>query len=308
MRIRASILLSTIAALALPLSAFPQSFEGIVKQRTIEVGEYGLSELLYDDEGEEPDFETEVEWLRYSANKLFSLPTDRLLSSGEGADWQEITLYVKGSKVRYDQAGEDGGGYMIMDAESQTTWMVIPSERSFIKWTAEEAQAAAEDAAREAEEMMVRMGLDPEELRAQAEAMGETDEEDGGVGGAPTVRSLGRTEDINGFRASAYEAASGEEIALGWCAEDASGLLGTMEMLAKQAGMNEEEDVPGSGPDTQELVCRDKLPVKVQVYSPSRMNAYVMEEIVSIQATSVSDARFQIPDGYTEKKLSDMWK
>jgi len=34
----------------------------------------------------------------------------------------------------------------------------------------------------------------------------------------------------------------------------------------------------------------------------------VIEEIVSIQATSVSDVRFQIPDEYTEKKLSGMWR
>lgn len=306
MRNPAALLLFTIATLTLPLPASPQSFEGLVKQRTIEVDEQGLYELLYSQAMDEPEFDTELAWLRYAADKLFSIPPEQLQGGVEGVNSYESTLYVKGDKVRYDHGSGGGQGFILMDAGSRTTWIVNPADRSYITVNADEAEAAAEEAAKTAEEMMAKMGLDPEELREQAEAMGEMEEE-GGETGTPTVRPLGKTEEINGFRASGFEAVLGDEIAIGWCAEDASGILKTMEMLAKQAGMEEDEELE-SGSDMQELVCRGKLPVKVQVFSPSRMNSYVMEEIVAVEATSVSDERFSLPDGYTERKLSDMWR
>ncbi len=305
-------------AVALPASTSAQSFEGTVTQRTIEVDEQALFDLFLS-EADEPDFETEEDWIRYTARSLFEAPTGEL-QNADGVEVQEITLWVKGSKVRFDQGGMGADTYTIIDAKSRTTWMVIPSQRSYIEISAEDVESATGDAERMAEEMMKKMGIDPEDLEQyedeeyyDEEYEDEEYEEEGMFTGfSPEVRPLGNTEDVNGFAASAQEAVAGYEIAVGWCAEDAHGLMGTMESLAELSGFDEEDEDeygPDEGPSAQELLCEGKLPVRVQSFSAGGWDqSYTVEEIVAVERISVSDDRFEIPPGFTERKFSDLWR
>ena len=304
----------TVVALAPPCISSAQSFEGTMTQRTIEVGEQALFDLFLA-EGDEPEFEDEGDWIRYTAKRLFDSPLDQL-ENADGVDIQKVTMWVKGSKIRYglSQMGEDT--YVIVDAASQTTWMVSPSLRSFVKFTTADVESAAEDAAKLAEDMMAKMGIDPDELEQYEEEVGEEEyeeeyEEEGFFTGfEPGVRALERTEEVNGFTAAAHEAVTGYEIAVGWCADDGLGLLGTMEALATLAGFDEEdEDEWDTGPSALDLLCEGKVPVRIQLFSAGAWGqTYTVEEIVAIEQTPVSDDRFQVPSDYTEKKLSDMWR
>ena len=303
-------------AMALPSWTSAQSFEGTVTQRTIEVDEQALFDLFLS-EADEPDFETEEDWIRYTARRLFESPLGELHKT-DGVQVQEFTLWVKGSKARFDQGGMGEDTYTIIDAKSRTTWMVIPSQRSYIEISAEDVESATGDAERMAEEMMKKMGIDPEDLEQYDEEYDEEyDDEDyqeEGVftGFKPEVRPLGSTKDVNGFFVTGQEAVAGFEIAVGWCAEDGQGLVGTMESLAALSGFDEEEEDefgPDEGPSAQDLLCEGKLPVRVQIFSAAGWGqTYTVDEILAIEKTSVPDDRFLIPAGFAEKKLSDFWR
>jgi hypothetical protein len=299
----------TLVALAPPCVLSAQSFEGTITQRTIEVDEQALFDLFLA-EGDDQEFEKEDDWIRHTAQRLFDFPLDQL-NNADGVDVQDVTMWIKGSKIRYgmSEMGEDT--YMIVDAASKTTWMVTPSQRSYVKFTAEGMESAAEDAAKLAEDMMAKMGIDPEDIEQNEEEYADEEYEEEGVftGFEPGVRALERTEDVNGIKATAHEAVAGYEIAVGWCADDGFGLMGTMEALVELAGFNEEdEDEYDTGPSAGELLCEGKIPVRTQLFSAGSWGqTYTVDEIVAIEQTPVSDDRFEIPSDYTEKKLSDIW-
>lgn len=297
--------------LAWPLGAAGQSFEGVLKERVMEFDEYALFELTQAGADDEPDFDTEAAWFRYTAKRLFEVPLDRLAESGEG-DVQEITLYIKGSKIRYGSTEGEGGSYMMMDLETMTSWIVMPGERSYVEISAEESEAAAQDAARRAEEMMAEMGIDPEALAEQAaQYEGEygEDEMESGVSFKPKVESLGQAEEVNGMRAAPQMAEAGTEIGIGWCAEDVTGMRRAMERLAAQMDMEEEADL--GGPSVQDLLCESELPVRTQVLRLDEMGGglrYSVNEILSVERTAVSADMFEIPADYTKRSLADLWR
>jgi hypothetical protein len=299
-------------SLALPLTLGGQSFEGTVRQRIVTVEGEALFEIVYGGEEEEPEFDSEAEWLRYTANKLFQIPSARFTSSfADGVEVQEITLQIKGTKVRLDGGFADEG-YMIYDVGAGQVWMVNPAGRYYVSYSMEEAEAAAGASAREAEEAMAAMGVDVEEMRRQAAEYegGELDESYGMGGVAPTVKSLGRTETVNGFEASLFEAMVGDQVGLGWCAEDLSGVEATIRRLGTMAGaMEEEEEYGGDEVAIEDLLCQEAVPVRVQTYSPSMgmSGAYTIDEILSIREERLSDDLFEAPEGFEKRSLDELW-
>ena len=299
-------------SLALPMTLGGQSFEGTVRQRIITVEGEALFEVLYGGEEEEPEFESEAEWLRYTANRLFQLPAARFTSGAyEGVEVQEITLQIKGTKVRLD-GGSPTEGYMIYDVGAGQVWMVNPAGRYYVSYSMEEVEAVAGAAAAEAEEAMAAMGIDVEEMRRQAAEYegGELEEDYGMEGVAPTVKSLGRTETVNGFQASAFEAMAGDQVGLGWCAEDLHEVEATMKKLGTMAGAMEEEEASGEDEvAVADLLCEEAVPVRVQAYSPSMgmSGMYTIDEVLSIQEERLSDELFEPPEGFEKRSLAELW-
>lgn len=179
-------------------------------------------EILYNQEEEEPDFETGVEWLHHSAHRLFSPPAERFEGCKEGRESEEIEVHIKGSRIRSGAASGEGGFCTVLDVDSQTVWIANPHDRFFVAYTF----AAAREAARAMDEL-------------------EREQEDGGPSAPRTVRSLGSPEVVNGFQASVSEASRTDGIAVGWCAEDTCGLLRTLKTLSEGMGMTEGEDHRG---------------------------------------------------------------
>lgn len=285
-----------------PLSLAAQGFEGVVRQRTLQVDEMGVSEVLWGDGQEDPDFESEEDWVRHIANRLFETPVERWLEGVEGVSYEEMTVYMKGHMAMYEGAGSEGALSIIMDGSSGRVWMVNHEERSYVTFTPEEMQAATN-------EMLARMGIDPEEAAERVDALAER------MGEAPevpvTVRALGRSTRLNGFAVSAYEAVGGGDVAVAWCADDDAGIRRTMEEVFKGMAAwqdeDEEEDWMPAGPDLENEVCGEGLAIQTHLYVPDSTEPYMVDELLSVERESVADERFQVPEGYQRRELSDLW-
>ena len=71
-----------IVSLAAPVVLGAQSFEGVVRQRTVEIDEDRLMEMMYDEDREEPEFDSEEEWVAWTAAALFDIPISELIADG----------------------------------------------------------------------------------------------------------------------------------------------------------------------------------------------------------------------------------
>ncbi len=305
MSCRSTLSFAAAALLAVPMPALGQALEGVIRQRTLDLEEDALYGLIYAESENEPDFETEADWLRFVAGKLLPIPIDDLTGGQES----DLTVHIRGTMLRYEDAST--GGYVITDLSTMTTRMVDPSTRSYVEVSAEDAQAAADEAARQAEEMMARMGVDPEEVPT-GDMDDEYGDEEGGVRFTPRVRAVGRTEQVNGHTAEVFEAEAGSEIGMGWCAEDPTGMRAAMEHVADQVVdfAQDEDALEDEGPLLEDLLCQEGIPVRTKILRMGSWGgfAYSVTEILSMERTSVSPDIFEIPAGYTKKAIEDLWR
>lgn len=295
-------ILSVVAAglFTLPHLVLAQTFEGVIKQRSLDLQDEALNDLVYAGSDDEPEFDGQADWFRYAAARLFKVPLDEL----PGGDAEALTVHIRGPLVRYDQGS--GPGYVITDLSTGTTRLVDPSTRSYVEITAEDARAAAgaaQAAARKAEEMMGSIGLDP----ANAD-----DEDTDRVDFPPKTRALGLTQTVNGFSAAAYEAEAGRGIGRGWCAEGQQGVREALQHLGDQVsafGGNEDAPSDADGPVLEDLICKTGLPVRTQILrlGPAGGLAYSVTEILSVERTPQSDDVFKVPAGFTKKSMRDIW-
>ena len=289
-----------------PVALTGQSFEGVIRQRTIEVGENELVELmddLYAPDQDEPDFDSEEEWIAYVASRLFDVPIERFVADRLG-EVTEVTTWVKGNRFRSDISAVSELGYTILDGESGEMFMVNPDERWYVRMSKEEMDAMVEDAMRQ---MAAEMGIDLEEMRRMTEEM----EMEMDMGAAPSrIRDLGETRQVAGMRGAGREAVSSEEAVRAWCAVQNPDFADALATFAEQMGFDEDDMEDEGGPALEDLACEDKLPLLVQTYMPyggMGGGSYSIDEYVSFEETSVDDDVFEIPDGYEEKSMSDLW-
>ncbi len=262
-----------------------QTFEGTIKQRTIQVSTYMLQELLWAEE-EEPEYDSEAEYNAAVAKKLFAIPMARLEAMGldGSADISQSTIYIKGSRMRMAGESEDEG-FMLFDFQNGTYQIVNPQEQTYLEFSRDEM----EQQRRASEDMLAQVGVNPEETGEMSE-------------GEVKVQALGLTEHINGFQASAYEADDGERIGRGWCAEDEAELVKTFEAFETQASFDEEE-----GDDFESLLCEGRVPILLQVFEPF-LGSYDVTEILAIDRSGVSDSLFEIPAGFKRVSMGEMWQ
>jgi hypothetical protein len=243
MFVRLSSTLAVLALLLAPALATAQDFEGVIKARTVEVEGDALNDVLYGSDVEEPEFDDEQAWMRWTANQLFDIPVEQFVNAG--AEAMSTTLYIKGTKVRVDTEGGEGGmGWMMMDITEKAFYLVYPAQGFYVAYTQEEVEAMAKEMEARTQAMMEEMGIDMEEMeREAAEAEEEGFEMDEMMAGMPlTINALGQSEDINGFPSEAFEAFKGDEYGMAWCSSRDSGLIKTIEDLMENAAFMEEED------------------------------------------------------------------
>jgi hypothetical protein len=285
-----------------PSAMMAQDFEGVIQERTISIEDMALDDLVNQlmeemyadqemDEEEEWTEEAEIEEMRKVAAQIFSIPMDRLMDMARSGDAElmDMTLYIKGSKMRAD-VKEEGSpfSYMISDVNSGVVMMVNEPGRYYVKWDAGEMQ-----------ERLKSMGIDPSEMANDDMESAER----------PQLREVGETMDINGMRCTAYEVMHDGGFARAWVTAEHKALQKTITALTESfsAMIGEDED---SEFDADELFWEKGMPVRTQRMSGGTMmgfSTYEVQDIISIESKSLSSDMFEVPAGYAEKSLQDLW-
>jgi len=203
MRMRTSSSLLAAALLAVPSVAFAQTFEGIIKQRTISVEKYALEDKGFD-----------------VSEALFDVPTERILAlrdeleSTDQMTVMETQTYIKGNLIRTDMETEEGPAYVTMDVEQGIIRMFQPEEKMYIEWTK----------------------ADMERMKAMMPDMGGGAEE-------PEPRETGQSRTINGMRCVEYAVETDDATTRVWVSRDNPQLISAFGALLEgidAMGMGEE--------------------------------------------------------------------
>ena len=272
--------------LVAPTVGWADGFEGTLKFRTISVPVDQLTGLTA---GGSTD-----------AEKVYAIPIDKLLAV-PGVKPRETSIQVKGSKVRANTGGRDPDGYVIMDVDQGTSWMVMPGQKKYIEWTKADMKALTEKMAGMQKQMQERMAGMPPEQRKQMEAMMKSlPSAPGSTPPKPQVRALGKTQTINGMPTSAYEVRIGDESAVGWVTRDQKDLQRTFKNL-REGEEKMMSHSPGKG--IQAALADNGLPVRVQKVD---QNEYRIEELVDVQRTPMGADLFAVPVGFEKTTPQQM--
>jgi hypothetical protein len=277
-----------------PTGALAQTFEGTIRQRTITLRDAAVDRLMYGDEadaGDEdvPDDETEDAFIRRMATKLFAAPMDRVLlvAREEDGEIEDVTVYMKGNRIRTDFANADGGaGFLVLDLGSGTVTMVNTTARYYVQWTQQEMQ-----------DQFRAMGLPTAADRAEA------------PGPDAVVRDLGRTLTIAGARCQGVEIGlPGQGVVWGWVSADYPELQRAIREIGRQAGDLFADDGDEEGQDPEDVLLERGFPMRTQRLSDAAMSpTYEVEEILAIERGTVPAGTFEVPAGYTKKTLQELW-
>ncbi len=272
------VIFAALVALSfIQVETYAQDFEGVYRQRTIQVSSDATYEVLGEAIYEGPE---------QIVNRLVDVSSDEVLGASD-ADIESLVVFVKGSFMRAQQdlPGEPQG-YQISDMAAGATWMVNVPERTYLEFTQEDAERMAA----QAQEMMGEMGIDQEQLEEYKAAMEEerSDTES-------QSRPLGRSADVNGVSATAHAYADDQEVVVGWCAPDEKGFVAAMKQLIETSPMADEEQ------SVKDWLCPDASLVvrslRYDVYSGD----LEVDELLSVSRESVSDELFKVPAGFKKQ-------
>ncbi len=279
------IVLAACLAAAGPLAG--QQFEGVAKVRTTTLPEGALWTLLGEEDDPGPASEQEEPaWRRRLADRIFAIGVDRalgMIQSGELEDGRVVdnTMYIKGGKIRGEQAGDDSQiSYSILDSETGAFILVSDAQRAYWRWGAAPAAGAARG---------------PAAARSAARR--------------PTVRDLGRTAAIHGRQCRAYEVIDeAGDIIRGWVSTEQSGLRAALSnfvaRIRQMSGSEEDTEV-----DAEDLLWEKGIPVRIErvTFASGTLSRYEIEDIVSVEQRPVAASMFAAPAAYKEKPLSELF-
>ena len=193
-----------LMALTAPQAAFAQQFEGVIKQRTIRVDLYALSDRDFD-----------------MSEAIFDVPADRILAlrdelEADGAmTVEEATIYVKGNHIRSDMVDDEGPAYATTDLTSGVIRLFRPSEQMYIEWTKE----------------------DMERMAGMTGGMPMSDT------GEMEATATGETRTINGMNCTAYDVETDEGTTRVWVSKDDAALADALLAMGERVNaMNMGDD------------------------------------------------------------------
>jgi hypothetical protein len=205
---------------------------------------------------------------------LFDIPIDEILalrSRLEGAGDMTVTdeeIVIKGHLIRTDASDEEGPGYATMDLQAGVVRIVRPEGGMFIEMT----QA------------------DIDELSGFT---GDLDAEE------PEIVETGLSRTINGMSATAYDVVTQDEPMRIWVSGDDPELVAAFKDFSERISMMS----MGDAPDPTMTAAQYGVPVLVQTLD---YDAYYIEEIVSVDRRSVSEAVFDPPAGLQRMTIQDV--
>lgn len=254
-----------------PAGAGAQSFEGVIRTRTISVTPYALERLG-----------------ATTPEQVFALPIERILSLKPAPDdyaatevtvEEEATVLIKGLKVRSELMGShtsDTAWYSIVDLESGAWRAVQPSQRRY-------ADLASGDGPADRQ---------PPSARAAP---------------ANRARPLGVTRTVAGMQATGYEVRSEFEITRGWVTAQQD-LARLARAFQKLEAMWEESVDADQEPDADELLLVHGFPLLTQTLDvqDDQLGAYKIEETVSVERKAMPASLFAVPAGYRKVTIEEL--
>ncbi|MGD2152653.1 MAG: DUF4412 domain-containing protein [Gemmatimonadales bacterium] len=263
-----------LAALALPGLTWAQGFEGTIESRAASLDQEALMYLLGPaGEGEE-----------FDATGIFDVSIAQIIEAapelGE-VEVQALTYHFKGTMMRVDGGlSDEVPAYAILDFGAGYFAVVNPADRMVLELTSEDF-----------EEMRAMLGeVEQAEPRAR-----------------PQVRPLGRTKEISGMSAVAFEIKSERKTTVAWVTNELSDVVNVfleLESRMKSMGMFEEGDE-----DTEVfmLLAEHGFPLleqKLTRYHSGRYS-YDISAVISVERKPLPDDLFAIPEGY---ERHNMWR
>ncbi len=277
---RNTLYLSLLGFFLLSGAAWAQDFEGQYVQRMSIVDGNDIYEVLG-----EAIYSDDVDVIIAA---LIDLPVDELVSQNVVGVDQELRIFVKKDFMRVESAtGGPSQGYQIMNSRTGTSWMVNVPDKSYMEFT----KQTAEEMEQKSRELIEEMGMDPDQMEDYME-------EDAGEAG--TVKSTGRTSEINGRRSTAWRYADDQEVAVGWCAPDDSGFMAAMKRMTEESAYAE-EDAKAEG--LAGFECPDgQLHVRTLTFDRYSQQLEI-DDLLEIRKSALSDDLFEVPAGFEKKSL-----
>ncbi|UCC82133.1 MAG: DUF4412 domain-containing protein [Gemmatimonadota bacterium] len=266
-----------LATLALPGLTWAQGFEGTIETRAASLSEAALKYLL-GPAGEGDEFD---------ASGIFDVPIAQIIETAPELGEIEVDALIyhfKGTVMRVD-GGLEGEmpGYAILDFGAGWFSLVNPAEQMVLEMTSEDFEQLKAMTAEE----------EPTEPRAK-----------------PQVRPLGRSKEVIGMHAEAFEVKSEDETTIAWVTKDLSDVVEVfleLESRMKSMGMFEEGDK-----DTEVflLLADHGFPIVEQTLTryPWGEYAYEISAVISVERTSLPDDMFAIPEDYERHSILEMMR
>ncbi|MBI3783736.1 MAG: DUF4412 domain-containing protein [Deltaproteobacteria bacterium] len=239
-------------------------FEGVLKSRVIEVAVPRLVVMLGRDATE--------------PSKVFSVPIERFVAlSGpdSGVQVKDVEVKVRGSKLRVDTPAKDY--YAIVDTDSASVSIVRPAEKRYL-------QLSKED-------------------RRQMNAMREAKKEQGAQARKEStppqieVKALGKTQTINGMKATAYEVRTADGTSVGWIADGHKDVARIYKII--NSGDNPINMMPSTEGQASRALASKGLAIRIQTLD---LDGYHVRELVSLEKKSFADDIFALPADFTKQK------
>ncbi len=275
---RFACLCALIVSLALPAAAF----EGTVTTRRISVKPAAITKIVGGD--------------AKSSERILEMSAEKLLAEKDaGVETKPSTVSISGSKVRVEAAD---GIFVLMDTESGLLQVVNTAKRQVMEVSKADMKAAAENMASKSKAVEAQIAKLPPEKRREAEAMLKTLPGAKSDTTGPSLRALGKTETINGYKCAAFETKTNAETTIGWLTQDAKDVAASFRNFAAA-----EQNIR-PGPKTSRMLLTEKgLPVRVQTLAAG---GYTLDEIRKIEPKSLSADVFQVPPGFMKVDAAGM--
>ena len=263
--LRATAWAAVSVLLLVPAVLAAQGFEGVIRQRVRTVMPQEIADVAGEGKTGPADMLDEI------AHRL-------VLGTPTGVLEQDVTLTVKGTKMRIDGAvGAAGPGtYSVLDASSATMYTVIPAQKQILVATKADMLAMQQ-------QLQQRAG---QEAPAPAR---------------PQMTSLG-AKSVAGVASKGYRLISPDGAADVWIDPMLGAALAQFNSMQSGAGL-------GASP-IQDAVRALGVPVKSQIVMKSPMLGggwlFNEAEVTSISKQPVADALFALPADYKRVSLGQM--
>jgi len=238
--------------------------------------------------------------------------TEQELGSKEAPTVSKI--WFEGGRMRTERRGHDGGSQLVV-FRNQAMYLLDPQTKTYRvidKATAERMGSQVAEAKKKMDERMA--GMPPEQRAKMAAMMAKMGAGAGGMPGLEkperTLKNTGRTETVAGIRCTVWDAFEDGRKAQELCAASPGSLPGgdeimktfreistMMSSLTRSLGSLQNGTEPWHDMDKI-----NGVPILTRVFANGKAESET--RLTVARKESVSGASFDVPAGYTEKKMS----